>query len=241
MPKRKRSSAESSGKVYDYYRCPKRQRRGAAGCPQGKSYRADRLERQVWDYVRDYLTDPERLRVDLDRMIGLRQQEVRGDPEQEMKAWLDRLEELDRKREGYWDLAAGGDMPKDLMRAKIAELEDEREAVERELGKLRERHLQIEELKQDRDALLRELEGNAPEKLESLSSEERNRFYKILRFAVVAHPDGPLEARLPFDAPAFRVHGEDPANTRVTGQVFGVDGGLWTPRPLPHRPSKSGS
>ena len=240
VPNRKRNSAES-GKVYGYYRCPKRQRHGAAGCPQGKSYRADRLERQVWDYVRDYLTDPERLRADLDRMIELRQQEVRGDPEQEMKAWLDRLEELDRKREGYWDLAAGGDMPKDLMRAKVAELEDEREAAERELGKLRERHLQIEELKQDRDALLRELEGNAPEMLEGLSPEERNRFYKILRFTVTAHPDGLLEARLPFDAPAFRVHGEDQANTWVTGQVFGVDGGLSTLRPLPRRPSKSSS
>jgi hypothetical protein len=67
-------------------------------------YRAEHLGRQVWDYVRDYLTEPERLRADLGRMIELRQQEVSGDPEQEMKAWLDRLEELDRKREGYWDL-----------------------------------------------------------------------------------------------------------------------------------------
>jgi len=240
VPNRKRNSAES-GKVYGYYRCPKRQRHGAAGCPQGKSYRADRLERQVWDYVRDYLTAPERLRADLDRMIELGQQEVRGDPEQEKKVWLDKLEELNRKREGYWDLAAGGDMPKDLMRAKVAELEDEREAAEREIGKLRERHLQIEELKHDRDALLRELEGNAPGKLESLSPEERNRFYKILRFTVVAHPDGPLEARLPFDAPAFRVREEDQTNTWVTGQVFGVDGGLSTLRPLPRRPSKSSS
>ena len=71
VPNRKGDSAES-GKVYGYYRCPKRQRHGAAGCPQGKSYRADHLERQVWDYVRDYLTDPERLRADLDRMIELR-------------------------------------------------------------------------------------------------------------------------------------------------------------------------
>jgi hypothetical protein len=158
-----------------------------------------------------------------------------------MKAWLNRLEELGRKREGYWDLVAGGDMPKELMRAKITELEDEREAAEQELGKLRERHLQIEELKQDRDALLRELEGNAPEKLEGLSPEVRNRFYKILRFTDIAHPDGPLEARLPFDAPAFRVHGGDQTVTWVTGQVFGVDGGLSTLRPLPRRPSKSSS
>ena len=129
----------------------------------------------------------------------------------------------------------------DLMRAKVAELEDEREAAERGPGKLRERHLQIEEPKRDRDALLRDLEGNAPEKVESLSPEERNRFYKILRFTVTAHPNGLLEARLPFDAPAFRVHGEDQANTWVTGQVFCVDGGLSTLRPLPRRPSKSSS
>ena len=33
----------------------------------------------------------------------------------------------------------------------------------------------------------------------------------------------------------------DPANTWVTGQVFGVDGGLSTLRPLPRRPSKGSS
>ncbi len=243
VPNRRHNSAEP-GKIYDYYRCPKRQRHGAQGCPQGKSYRAGHLERQIWDYVRDYLTDPERLRADLDRMIDLRQQEVRGNPEQEIKVWLDRIEELARKREGYWDLAAGGDMPKDLMRAKVAELEDERETAERELDKLRERHLQIEELKQDRDALLRELEANAPEKLESLSPEERNRFYKILRFTVIAHPDGPLEARLPFDVPALCVRSEDQTQTWVTGQIFGIDGGLSTLRPLPRRsptPARSNS
>ena len=101
--------------------------------------------------------------------------------------------------------------------------------------------MQLGELKHDRGALLRELEGNAPEKLESLSPEERNHFYKILRFTVIAYPDGPLEARLPFDAPAFRVHGEDQTNARVMGQAFGVDGGLSTLHPLTRCASKSSS
>ena len=54
---------------------------------------------------------------------------MRGDPEQEIMVWLDRLKVLDRKREGYRDLSAGEDMPKDLMRVEVADLDDKREAA----------------------------------------------------------------------------------------------------------------
>ena len=53
------------------------------------------------------------------------------------------------------------------------------------------------------------------------------------------HPLGRLGE--PADAAATIEWLLGPANTWVTGQVFGVDGGLSTLRPLPRRPSKSSS
>jgi hypothetical protein len=41
-------------------------------------------------------------------MIELEREGVRGDPECEAKAWLDKLPETDRERRGYQRLAAKG-------------------------------------------------------------------------------------------------------------------------------------
>ena len=57
----------------------------------------------------------------------------------------------------------------------------------------------------------------------------------LLAAAVYNVPWGAIVVRLPWCC-----SGLNPANTWVAGQVFGVDGGLSTLRPLP-RPSKSNS
>jgi hypothetical protein len=54
----------------------------------------------VWEAVSALLTDPERLRRDLEAMIE-REKETRGDPEPEAKAWAATLSEVERKRHKY--------------------------------------------------------------------------------------------------------------------------------------------
>src|ERR671916_658711 len=85
--------------VICYYRCREANRRKET-CSNNKSIRSDRAHPAVWDLVSGLLSDPERLRAGLDAMIEEQRGAMRGDPEREAKAWLERLAALDRKRGG---------------------------------------------------------------------------------------------------------------------------------------------
>jgi hypothetical protein len=179
--------------VICYYRCREGNRRKDT-CSNGKSVRSDRVHAAVWELVSGLLTDPEQLRADLDAMIEQEKRAGhRGDPVKEAKLWADKLADIERKREGYWDLAASGDMPKDIMRARVAELEDQRKLAHGELDNLRSYDEYLEGLERDRDALLASRMDMAPGALDSLTPEERHQFYKMIRLRVVAIPGGPLE------------------------------------------------
>ena len=181
-----------SSKLNYYYRCAKHQRT-AGGCPNRKHHRADKLEPQVWDFVSRLLKDPEQLRADLERMIELEREGMRGDPDRETKTWLEKLAEVDRKRSGYIDLAAEGIMDRDELRAKLAALEETRATAQRELEALQGRRERMEELERDRDVLVERYAGLVPEALDALVPEERHRVYKLLKLAVTLHADGTLE------------------------------------------------
>lgn len=62
----------------------------------------------VWEFVSGLRKAPERLRADLERLIEQERAVMRGDPEQEAKAWLEKLSEVDQERRGYLRLAAKG-------------------------------------------------------------------------------------------------------------------------------------
>jgi hypothetical protein len=54
-------------------------------------------------------------------MIGKECEGLRGDPEREARAWLEKLAEADRRRDGYIDLAAEGILERDELRARLAQ------------------------------------------------------------------------------------------------------------------------
>jgi site-specific DNA recombinase len=182
-----------NGKRYFYYRCPKRVQDGAAACSQAKYHVAEEVESGVWNLVCSILTDPEQLRDDLERLIEQERQSVRGDPEREVRTWLEKLTELDRKRSGYIDLAADGIMSRDELKAKLARLEETRETTEKELKALRTRQEKLEELQRDKGVLLEHYAVLAPDALDSLAPEERHRLYKMLKVKVVANLDEAIE------------------------------------------------
>lgn len=172
-------SSRGKGNVYFYYRCGGRYRNGN-GCGHDKSHRADAAEAKVWEYVRDSLANPEELRADLERMIELKREEVRGDPGREAEAWLDRLDEVDRQRSRAQDMAIQGLLGYDELRAKLASLEGAREATARELAVLKDRQEHIAELERDKEAVLENYAAVAPERLNSLAPEERRHIYGML-------------------------------------------------------------
>jgi len=183
---------KNPGRLF-YYRCRKRNRDGHEACTNGKCHRADEVEPLVWEFVSGLLREPERLRAGLERLIEQERQAMRGNPEQEVKAWLEKLSGVDQERRGFLRLAAKGHITDEELAEELAALDETRETAERELQALQGRRKVIEELERDRDALLKSYALMVPEALDRLEPSERHQVYKMLRLQVLIHRDGSLE------------------------------------------------
>ena len=189
----KTARKKSGGKyVFCYCRCREGNRKRET-CSNNRCIRSDRAHAAVWDLISGLLSEPERLRAGLEAMIEEERKGMRGDPERETKAWLQKLSEADRKRDGYLDLAAEGFLDREELRAKLTALEETRETAERELRALRGHSELLENLEREKDAVIENYAGLVPDALEDLSPEDRHQVYRMLRLKVVAHPDDKLE------------------------------------------------
>ena len=187
------TTSPRSNKRLFYYVCKAKYKKGPEFCQASRTHRAEDLERRVWNEVRAYLEDPDRLWQDLDRMIELEKRRTRSDPEKEEKAWLETLSEAEVERRGYLKLAARGRISDAELDEALAELDETRSKAEEELYILRSRQEAIRELERDRDEVLEHYAALAPEALGTLEPEERHRLYKILRLRVRLWPDRSLE------------------------------------------------
>jgi hypothetical protein len=150
----------------------------------------------------------------MERLVELERKDVRGDPEREAKVWLEKLAEADRKRSGFQDMAAEGLITFDELREKLAGLEEDRKVADGELKALEAKRLCLEQLEQDKETVLEAYAAMAPESLDALTSEERQRLYKILRLEVLVPEHGPVEAS--FGASADMV-GLDMRSAKIGG------------------------
>src|SRR5918994_762060 len=181
-----------------YYRCGGRYNssNGFATCDHAKHHRAEKVEAQVWRYVQVLLEDPERLRDDLESMIELEREGTREDPQQDKKMWLNKLAEVGRQRSRAQDLAVQGLLDYDELRTKLANLEETRKAAARELATLEDHQESLAKLEGDKEAVLAYYSAMAPEALHSLTPEERQHLYGMLRLRAVQYPDGDVVAEL---------------------------------------------
>ena len=176
-----------------YYRCRSRSRDGARGCVHRKCHRADQVEPRVWNLISGLLKDPGRLEAGLEEMIEQERAGLRGDPEQEAKAWLEKLSEVDQERRGYLRLAAKGVLTDEELVEALTELEETRATAERELRTISARRETLEKLERDKEALLEHYARMTPAALDGLEPEERHQVYKMLRLTVEVCADGSLE------------------------------------------------
>jgi chromosome segregation ATPase len=158
-------------KMYFYHRCHSRNNEGVDACPQAKSFQAEATEAQVWEIVSGILGDPDRLRADLERMIELEREVLRGNPDREARTWLERLAETDRKRSSFQDMAAEGFITFDELRDKLADLDETQATARHELEVLERRREHLESLERDKEMLLDTYAALAPEALNSLTPE----------------------------------------------------------------------
>ena len=206
---RKRSK-KSGGRhyLYYYYRCSGYDAHGREGCTNSRYASAMKLEGQVWDFVRKILLEPEQLRSDLERMIELKREGMRRDPEREAKHWLEKLSEVDQERRGFLRLAAKGRITDKELDEELCGLEETRKVAEREIEALRGYQERIDQLERDKEALLSQYAKLAPEALDSLTPEERHRLYKMLRLRVGVYKDGSLEVELAWSPALNETPGE---------------------------------
>jgi hypothetical protein len=109
-------------------------------------------------------------------------------------SWLKRISEVDSKQEQLLNLHLDGDITKVQFRAKSAELMKARAVSESQLQAARSRLARLEDLERSKDALLSHYASLVPEGLAELTSEEKNRVYKMMHLKVIAHRDDALVA-----------------------------------------------
>jgi hypothetical protein len=78
-------------------------------------------------------------------------------PDEETKLWADKLAEIDRRRTHYQEMTADDLITFDKLRARLLELDERRITAEQELRSLQSHKEQLDELAQDRNALLQRL------------------------------------------------------------------------------------
>jgi site-specific DNA recombinase len=177
-----------------YYQCATRRQVGKHACSFSRSINAKKAEAAVWEAVSTLLTNPERLRRDLEAMID-REKVTRGDPELEVKAWAATLSEVERKRDRYQEMFADDTMTLDELRSKLNSLEETRETARRELTALSSWNESLEAFERDKDKLLKSYATLAPEALAALDPDERRTVYSMLGICVEALPDKSLRVR----------------------------------------------
>src|SRR5215211_3128966 len=211
------TTANPGRPVYFYYACRTRYKKGVEACSNGKYLAAPKVEALVWEGVTKLLKNPVQLRADLDAVIEQeRRGTVRDDPDQEAKLWDDKLAEVERKRARYQEMAASELIAFDELRARLLELDETRKTAEHELEIIGNPKAHVAELEADRDALLASLMEVAPIALESLTPEERRRFYKLLGLRVIAHPDRSLEVEF---GDGLNIRERETAQGRCSGRA----------------------
>src|SRR5215216_3363690 len=200
---------------YFYYVCSRLRNSDSHGCETKiRSVRADVLEPRIWGFVSGLILEPGRLRRGLEAMIEEEERGSRGDPDREAKLWHEKLQEAERMRSGYQDLAARGLLTYEELGEKLAALEETRSVARRELESLKDRSERLENLKRDRDAVLEAYANVTVEALEGLSPEERNKLYKTLKLRVVIHDDGTPEVSGVFSTDDHGLDGAESSEKR---------------------------
>jgi site-specific DNA recombinase len=193
----RRTNSSGSDRIYFYYRCPKRRIEGPGACPNEKTQRAEKVEAGVWGIISELLADPERLRLGLERMIERERSKVSRAPEREAALWAKRLEQIERKRSSFQDMAAEGLISFDELRAKLEVLQKDYAQAMSELEATSYRKEKIAALEADAESLLATYATVIPERIQSLSAEERHRVYELLDLRAVARCDGTVELTAP--------------------------------------------
>jgi hypothetical protein len=129
-----------------YYQCRRHYNTGPRDCDHTTSYPASALEEAIWQAIYGLISNPERLRRQWKAEVERKRRELlRGDPDREAYHLAEQLRRLEHRRSGYYDLAADGDMSREDLRAKLAEVDGQRHELQKMLRNAQSRRRSITE------------------------------------------------------------------------------------------------
>lgn len=191
------------GKPGLYYNCRRRHGDGTRFCDHDTNYRAAQLEESVWEAVLRIASEPAWLLGQYERHAERQRRQMRGDPDAEVLALAEQLRKLERRRDGYLDLAADGDMGREELRGKLADVDERRQGLREALKEAERRQ---ESLRQPRinmahlNSVLLQLHRMDPA---MASPEDRRRLYDALRLRVTVDPDRTVRLSGVFDPDVY--------------------------------------
>ncbi len=192
--KRRASAVSRGGPEHNlYYRCRTRFSERESGVPCGaKIYRpADELEEAVWIAVRDLLGRPDRLMREYDLYVERRKRKLRGDPERDARDMAQRLQKLERRRDGYMQMRADGEIGAGELREKLSGVDYERDGLQRTLAEARGRAEALERLDAEREIAKSTFSRMARLDLLAASPEERRSVFLALGLRADVDLSGP--------------------------------------------------
>ena len=189
---------ESSRQNLYYYRCPERPLGPTYErvCPNRKSHRAEDLETRAWETISSMTYDPEG-----ELFLRLHDQYVRSKKElgagtgSRRVALADELAKIEAKRDRLYDLAADGLMDKEVLRRKLAAMDDNEKALREELSRSEDTAEQLAELEESYATMVEAFTEGLIEVEGRKTPQGRRAHYKRLGVAFVVDAGGTLEAR----------------------------------------------
>jgi chromosome segregation ATPase len=119
-------------------------------------------------------------------------------PDEQIAHWAAEVEKAKSKRARYQDQEAEGLMTREVLRAKLAKLDETAELAETEIERLRHQEEGLRELQRGGEELLERYSRLVPQELEDLSSAERRHVHQLLRIEVWVPQEEDIRIRLPF-------------------------------------------
>lgn len=191
-PRSRPRPKSKTGKTDHWYLCRQGTGDGSRKCTHNRCYRAAELEDTVWQAVYGLLVEPERLLRKYDEWVEHERRKMRRDPDREARDLAARLQRLERRKGGYLDLAADGDMSREELRAKLADLDEERKEFEKALKQVQARKDSLRDARR-RQAAVRYLVGRLGDVyLMCASFEDRRRLYQALGLRADVDKDGTI-------------------------------------------------
>ena len=171
-------SNTKSGGRNSYRRCSRRRSNGREACANRRGLNVRGVESAVWEFIRSFPEDPERLRRGVERLLEREGRLLGPDAaEEEARTWAQRLEQVERKRSNFQDMAAEGLITFDELGIKLEGLEEIRREAARHLEEIGRPIQRLEALRQGTQNLVDSYTQIVPEALEVLPSETRHRIY----------------------------------------------------------------